>query len=144
MSARANYGTHPAAIAEVLDAVGDAAMVLSYEEDRAFAAVSLNRFGAIGSVRLDWHGVEVLERSDVFDGGQLRRMVRGYADASELAVMFWGNLTVPSVALEACMVAVHAETVLECSAECWIYLVDSGVLIEFQDGEGFTAGRVPD
>ncbi|MFF1678841.1 hypothetical protein ACFVYG_22735 [Streptomyces sp. NPDC058256] len=50
MSAKANYGTHPAAIAEVLDAVGDAAMVLSYEEDRAFAAVSLNRFGAIGSV----------------------------------------------------------------------------------------------
>ncbi len=32
-----------------LEAFGDAAVVLSYEEDRTFAALSLSRFGAVGS-----------------------------------------------------------------------------------------------
>lgn len=63
--------------------------------------------------------------------------------ASELAVVFWGNLAVPSVALEAALVASHAEAVLECSPECWIHLTDSEVLVEFQDGEGLMVGRVP-
>ncbi|MEU9288242.1 hypothetical protein AB0D57_26965 [Streptomyces sp. NPDC048275] len=138
------YGTHPEAIAEVVAAVGDAAVVLSYEEDRAFAAVSLSRFGAVGSTRLDWHGVEVLERSTAFDGAQLRRMVHDHGDGTELAVVFWSNLAVPSVALEAGTVATHAETLLDCSPECWVYLADSRMLIEFQDGEGATVGRVPD
>ncbi|MFF3459659.1 hypothetical protein ACFYXH_36270 [Streptomyces sp. NPDC002730] len=137
------YGTQPERIAGVLEALGESGMVLSYEEDRAFAALSLERFGAVGSSRLDWHGAEVIERCGAFDGGQLRRMVGTYAGANELVVVFWANLAVPSVALEAALVARHAEAVLECSPECWIYLTDSGVLIEFQDGEGLTAGRVP-
>jgi hypothetical protein len=69
--------------------------------------------------------------------------VRAYTRANELAVVFWGNLAVPSLGLEGAQVAAHAETVLECSPECWTYFTDSGVLIEFQDGEGLTAGRVP-
>ncbi|MHA5052619.1 hypothetical protein [Streptomyces sp. SD15] len=127
----------------LLEVVGESAMVLSFHEDRTFAALSLGRFGAVGSTRLDWHGAEVIERCEAFDAGQLRRLVVTYAGANELAVVFWGNLAVPSVALEAALVASHAEAVLERSPECWIYLTDSGVLIEFQDGEGLTAGRVP-
>ena len=59
-------------------------MVLSFQEDRTFAALK----------------------------------------ADELAVVFWSNLAVPSVALPAALVAVQAEAVLGCSPECWIYLVD--------------------
>lgn len=143
LSAGSGYGVHPEVIAEVLAAVGDAAVVLSYEEDRAFAAVGLSRFGAVGSTRLDWGGVEVLERSAAFDGAELRRVLHNRGDKRELAVVFWSNLAVPSVALEVDVVATHAETLLDCSPECWIYLTDSRVLIEFQDGEGFTVGRVP-
>lgn len=142
LSAEVGYGTQPV-IAALLAAVGGAAVVLSYDEDRSFAALSLSRFGSVGSSRLDWSGVEVLQRSPAFDGGELRGLLRGLARLDELAVVFWGNLAVPSLALEAGLVATHADAILECCFECWIYLVDSGVLIEFQDGEGFTAGRVP-
>ncbi|MEU3887991.1 hypothetical protein [Streptomyces sp. NPDC029041] len=41
------------------------------------------------------------------------------------------------------MVEAQADAILECGYECWISLADSGVVIEFQDGEGFTAGRAP-
>ncbi|GAA0612341.1 hypothetical protein [Streptomyces crystallinus] len=57
--------------------------------------------------------------------------------------MFWSNFAVPSVALGAAVIASHADTVLDCSPACWIFLTDSGVLIEFQDGEGFMVGRIP-
>jgi hypothetical protein len=144
LTARSGYGTHPEVIAEVLAAIGDSAVVLSYEEDRAIAGVSLSRFGAVGSTRLDWNGAEVLERSTAFDGAELRRLVHDYGDERELAVVFWSNLAAPSVALDANVVAIHAETLLDCSPESWIYLADSGVLIEFQEGDGFTVGRVPD
>ncbi|WP_438268020.1 CDI toxin immunity protein [Kitasatospora purpeofusca] len=137
------YGTHAEPLARVLEAVGDSAMLLSYEEDRAFAALSLGRFPSVGSSRLDWDGAEVIERCEAFDSGQLNRMVRAYAGAGELAVVFWSNLAVPSVAMEAALVAEHADEVLEVSPECWIYLTDSKVLVEFQDGKGLTVGQVP-
>ncbi|MFJ8946337.1 hypothetical protein ACIRG4_24415 [Streptomyces sp. NPDC102395] len=143
MGAEASYGTQADVIAVLLRSVGDAAVVLAYDEDRTFAALSLNRFGSVGSCRLDWHGAEVLHRSPAFDGGELRRLLGSLASPDELAVLFWGNLAVPSLASEAGLLATHADAVLECCPECWVYLVDSGVLIEFQDGEGFTAGRVP-
>ncbi|MEU8832216.1 hypothetical protein [Streptomyces sp900116325] len=137
------YGVHRAAIAHILAAVRDAAIVLSYEEDRSFAAASLSRFSAVGSTRLDWQAAEVVERSTGFDGAELRRLLHDHGDKGELVVVFWGSLAVPSVILEAALAALHAETLLDCSPECWIYLTDSRVLIEFQDGEGFTVGRVP-
>ncbi|MEU7513016.1 hypothetical protein AB0B13_13545 [Streptomyces sp. NPDC042898] len=137
------YGTHPEGIAALLEVSGASTMVLSFREDRALAALSVGRFGAVGSTRLDWSGAEVSERSDAFDADELRRLMASCAGVDELAVVFWSNLAVPSVALAAAVVADHAEAVLECSPECWIYLTDSDVLIEFQDGEGFTAGRVP-
>ncbi|MFJ8585864.1 hypothetical protein ACIRD2_14545 [Streptomyces sp. NPDC093595] len=143
MSAEAAYGTQPGTIAAVLRAAGDAAMVLSYAEDRACAALALNRFGAIGSTRLDWHGAEVLRRSPAFDGAGLRSLLHAFAGPDELAVVSWGNLAVPSIALEARVAATCADEILDCGPECWIHLVDSDVLIEFQDGEGFTAGRPP-
>jgi hypothetical protein len=143
LGAEAGYGTHPEVIAALLAAIGDAAMVLSCEEDRSFAAVSLSRFGSVGSSRLDWSGVEVLQRSPDFDGEGLRELLSGLARPDELAVVFWGNLAVPSLALKIGLVEAQADAILKCGYECWIYLVDSGVVIEFQDGEGFTAGRVP-
>ncbi|MFG2307619.1 hypothetical protein ACGFS9_02845 [Streptomyces sp. NPDC048566] len=130
-------------IAELLCVLGDAAMVLSYDEDRAFAALSLSRFDSVGSARLDWRGAEVLQYSPAFDGGELRKLLGGLAGPDDLAIVFWGNLAVPSIALEAGLVAAHGDAVVACCFECWIYLVDSGALIEFQDGEGFTVGRVP-
>ncbi|CAM5470501.1 hypothetical protein SATRM34S_03185 [Streptomyces atroolivaceus] len=143
LSARAGYGTHPEVIAAIVEAAGDAVMVLSYDEDRSLAESGLSRFGPAGSARLDWSGAEVLHRSPAFDGEGLKALMREFAPPDELAVVFWGNLAVPSLALEASLVAEHADAVLECGHQCWVHLVDSGVLIEFQDGEGFTAGRIP-
>jgi hypothetical protein len=143
VSAEIGYGAQPDVIAALLAAAGGRAVVLSYDEDRSFAALSLSRFGSVGSSRLDWSGVEVLQSSPAFDGGELRGLLGGLARPDELAVVFWGNLAVPSLALEVGLVAKHADSILECCSECWVYLVDSGILIEFQDGEGFTAGRVP-
>ncbi|WP_058043754.1 hypothetical protein [Streptomyces roseifaciens] len=122
-------------------------MVLTYAEDRAFAALSLGRFPSVGSTRLDWDGAEVIERRDGFDAAELRRTVRAHATADELAVVFWDNFVVPTVALDAALVADQAEAVLEWVARCWIFLAASasasGLLIEFQDGEGLTVARVP-
>ncbi|MDF3144261.1 MULTISPECIES: hypothetical protein [unclassified Streptomyces] len=144
LSARAGYGTQPEVIAALVHTVGEAAaVVLSYDEDRTVAALGLNRFGTIGSTRLDWRGAEVLERSAAFDAAQLRDLLRRHTQPGETAVVFWGNLAVPSVALDAGLLAAHADTVLECCHECWVHLLDAGLLIEFQDGEGFTVGRVP-
>ncbi|MFF4249087.1 hypothetical protein ACFYY2_32155 [Streptomyces sp. NPDC001822] len=143
MRAEMGYGTQLEVVAPLMAAVRGGAMVLSYAESRAFAALGLNRFGSVGSTRLDWTGAEILRTSTAFDGEGLRELLRGLARPDELAVVFWGNLAVPVVALEAGAVAVHADAVLECGYECWIHLVDSEVLVEFQDGEGFTAGRVP-
>ncbi|MEU0306591.1 hypothetical protein [Streptomyces cyaneofuscatus] len=134
---------HPEPIAALLAAAGEAAMVLTYAEDRAFAGVSLNRFASVNSTRLDWRGAEVLERSEEFDGDGLRKMVRRYGAEGELVVIFWGNHAVPSVALEAEAVAAHAEMVVGSCYECWLYFTDGHVLIEFQDGEGFVAARIP-
>ncbi|MFD8973190.1 hypothetical protein [Streptomyces sp. NPDC059593] len=143
MSAHEVYGTHPEYIAEVLGHLGKDVLLLSYEEQRRFASVSLNRFGAIGSARLDWHGAEVVERRDAFDGEALAALLRIHAGPDELVVVFWDNLAVPSIALPASLAARHAEAILgECYA-CWFLLTDSGILIEFQDGEGLTAGRPP-
>ncbi|CUM39484.1 hypothetical protein BN2537_7933 [Streptomyces venezuelae] len=137
------YGTHPEYIAEILGLLGEDVLLLSYEEQRRFAAVSLNRFGAIGSARLDWHGAEVVERRDGFDGEALASLLVAHAGPEELVVVFWDNLAVPSIALSASLLARHAEAILgECYA-CWFLLTDSGMLIEFQDGEGLTAGRPP-
>ncbi|MET7846109.1 hypothetical protein ABZT45_48085 [Streptomyces sp. NPDC005356] len=132
MSASEGYGTHPEEIAALLEAVGESMMVLSFREDRSFAALSVERFRAVGSTRLDWSGAVVIERCESFDADELRRLMASCARADELAVVFWSNLAVPSVVVEAALVAGHAEAVLECSPECWIYLTDSGVLIEFQ------------
>ncbi|MFJ9982021.1 hypothetical protein [Streptomyces cyaneofuscatus] len=137
------YGAHPEPIAALLAAAGEAAIVLTYAEDRAFAGVSLNRFASVNSTRLDWRGVEVLERSEEFDGDGLREMVRRHGAEGELVVVFWGNHAVPSVALEAEAVAAHAEMVVGSCYECWLYFTDGHVLIEFQDGEGFVAARIP-
>ncbi|CAM5275728.1 hypothetical protein STANM309S_04920 [Streptomyces tanashiensis] len=46
MGAAEVYGTHPEEIAALLNAVGASAMVLSFPEDRAFAALSVGRFKA--------------------------------------------------------------------------------------------------
>lgn len=134
---------HPEQIAGLLAAAGDAAIVLTYAEDRAFAGVSLNRFASVNSTRLDWQGVEVLERSEEFDGDGLREMVRRYGGEGEFVVVFWGDQVVPTVALETEAVAAHAEMVVGSCYECWLYFTDGHVLIEFQDGEGFVAARVP-
>ncbi|MCD9903011.1 hypothetical protein LUR56_29880 [Streptomyces sp. MT29] len=90
-----------------------------------------------------WRGVEVLERSEEFDGDGLREMARRYGGEDELVVIYWGNHAVPSVALEAEAVAAHAEMVVGSCYECWLYCTDGHVLIEFQDGEGFVAARIP-
>lgn len=128
----------------MVHAVGEAAaVVLSYDENRAVAAMGLNRFGTVGSTRLDWRGAEVVERSSAFDGAQLRELLLRHAPAGETAVVFWGNLAVPSVALDAGLLAAHADTVVECCPEFWVHLMDARLLIEFQDGEGFTVGQVP-
>lgn len=58
--------------------------------------------------------------------------------------MFWGSHVVPAVALEAEVAAAQAEMVVGSCRECWLYFADGGTLIEFQDGEGFVAARVPD
>ncbi|MFE2413425.1 hypothetical protein ACFXDE_34325 [Kitasatospora sp. NPDC059408] len=55
----------------------------------------------------------------------------------------WRGEVVPEHDGKAALVADHAEAVVDASRACWIYLTGSGVLIEFQDGEGLTAGRVP-
>lgn len=143
MGAGTAYGTQRETIAPLLEAVGHAGMILSYDENRAFAAQSLNRFGAVGSTRLDWRDAEVLHRCSSFDGAALHRMLRAVANPGELAIVFWGNLCVPSIALDSDLLALHADAALASCYECWIHLVDSEVLIEFQDGEGFTAGRIP-
>ncbi|MFZ4268315.1 hypothetical protein [Streptomyces arboris] len=106
------YGMYPEDIAALLAAAGEAAIVLTYEEDRAFADLSLNRFASVNSTRLDWQGVEVLERSEEFGGNGLRALLRRYGGEGELVVVFWGNHAVPSVALEAEAVAAHAEMVV--------------------------------
>lgn len=137
------YGMYPEDIAALLAAAGEAAIVLTYEEDRAFADLSLNRFASVNSTRLDWQGVEVLERSEEFGGNGLRALLRRYGGEGELVVVFWGNHAVPSVALEAEVMAAHAEMVVGSCYECWLYFTDGRVLIEFQDGEGFVAARVP-
>ncbi|MFE7583855.1 hypothetical protein ACFU5Y_20140 [Streptomyces gardneri] len=143
MSAREVYGTHPEYIAEVLDLLGEDVLLLSYEEQRRFASVSLDRFGAIGSARLDWRGAEVVERRDDFDGKALASVLGAHAGPDELVVVFWDNLVVPSIALPASLAARHAEAILGEGYACWLLLMDSGMLIEFQDGEGLTAGRPP-
>ncbi|MFD3532478.1 hypothetical protein [Streptomyces sp. NPDC058664] len=143
MTAREGYGKHPEYIAEVLDLLGEDVLLLSYEEEREFASVSLNRFPAIGSARLDWHGAEVVERRDGFDGDALAALLGAHAGPDELVIVFWDNFAVPSIGLPAALAARHAGAILEQGYACWILLTDGGILIEFQDGEGLTAGRPP-
>ncbi len=59
---RVGYGTQPEVIAALVHAVGEAAG-LSYDEDRTVAALGLDRFGTVGSTRLDRQGAKALERS---------------------------------------------------------------------------------
>lgn len=72
------YGMYPRDTAALLAAAGEAAIVLTYADHRAFTDISLDRFASVNSTRLDWRGVEVLERSEEFDGDELREMARRY------------------------------------------------------------------
>ncbi|MFG2923446.1 hypothetical protein ACGFYA_18305 [Streptomyces sp. NPDC048305] len=141
MGAIEGYGTQGEGVEALLNAAGPSAMVLSFREDRTFAALSLDRFGSVRSTRLDWSGAEVLERTSGFDAAELCRLVGEYGGGG-LGVVFPGNLCVPSVAVDLALVGAYADAVLDCP-ECWVFLVDHGVLIEFQDGEGFVVARVP-
>ncbi|MFF0477186.1 hypothetical protein [Streptomyces sp. NPDC004284] len=141
--ARESYGTHPEYISAVLDLLGGDALLLSYEEQRTYAEASLNRFEAIGSARVDWRGAEVVERKEEFDGEALAALLHTHAGPDELVIVFWDNLAVPSIALTAARASRHAAALLDQGPTCWFFLTDSGILIEFQDGEGFTTGRPP-
>ncbi|MER5202830.1 hypothetical protein [Streptomyces sp. NPDC002825] len=143
MSAHESYGTHPEYIAEVLDLLGEDVLLLSYGEQRAFAEASLNRFEPIGSARLNWQGVEVTARTEEFDGEALAALLHTHAAPDELVIVFWDNLLIPTIALPATLASRHAETILDQGPTCWLFLPDGGILIEFQDGEGFTAGSPP-
>ncbi|MFE3519704.1 hypothetical protein [Streptomyces sp. NPDC059166] len=142
MGAIEGYGTQREAVEALLGAAGPSAMVLSFREDRAFAALSLNCFGSFGSTRLDWSVAEVLERTSGFDAAELCRLVGEYGEGGGLGVVFPGNLCVPSVAVDLALVGAYADALLDCP-ECWVFLVEQAVLIEFQDGEGFVVARVP-
>ncbi|MFC8951070.1 hypothetical protein ACFT8P_00280 [Streptomyces sp. NPDC057101] len=143
MNARETYGTRPEYIGEILGLLGEDAVRLSYDEHREFAATSLNRFPAIGSVRLDRSVADVVDRRDTFDGATLASLLDAHAGPDELVVVFWDNLPPPSIALPAPLAARHAAAILDEGPTCWLLLTDSGTLIEFQDGEGFTTGRPP-
>lgn len=143
MNPREAYGTHPEYIGATLGLLGEDAIRLSYDEHREFAATSLNRFPAVGSVRLDWSGADVLDRRDSFDGPTLAALLTAHAGPDELVIVFWDNLLPPSIALPAPLAARHAAAILDEAPTCWLLLTDSGILIEFQDGEGFTTGGPP-
>ncbi|MEU2232318.1 hypothetical protein [Streptomyces vietnamensis] len=143
MSARESYGTHPEYIADVLNLLGDETLLLTYEEHRAFAEVSLNRFEAIGSARVNWRGTEVVERTEEFGAETLVTLLHTHAAPDELVIVFWDNLLVPTIALPSALAARHADTILDQGSTCWLFLTDKGLLIEFQDGEAFTVGRPP-
>ncbi|MFJ8658430.1 hypothetical protein [Streptomyces sp. NPDC093795] len=143
MNARGGYGSHPEYIGKVLGLLGEDVLLLSYEDQREFAAASLNRFRTIGSARLDWRGAHVVERCEAYDGAALASLLGVHAGPDELVVVFWDNFVVPSIALPAASAARHAGAILDEGYACWILLTDSGILIEFQDGEGMTVGTPP-
>ncbi|MFF1680954.1 hypothetical protein ACFVYG_33555 [Streptomyces sp. NPDC058256] len=60
-------------------------MVLSCEEDRAFAALSLSCLGAIGSVRLDWHALRHFYASVLLDAWENITAAPKYLGHSDLA-----------------------------------------------------------
>ncbi|WP_030693124.1 hypothetical protein [Streptomyces globisporus] len=143
MSARESYGTRPEYIAEVLALLGEDALLLSYEEQRAFAEVSLDRFEAIGSGRLDWRGAEVVEKREDFGGGALAALLGAHAAPDELVIVFWDNLLVPTIGTTAALAARHADAIVDQGPVFWLFLADEELLIEFQDGEAFRVGRPP-
>ncbi|GAA4553867.1 hypothetical protein [Amycolatopsis samaneae] len=147
------YGTHPAALQDLLDEIGpvESALVhqLSREEDDALAAVSRRRFpvdrATTGAV--DWSGAVVLEQSleeDYEDAARvLGEVVLRHSPAASEVVVFWGNLVIPTVRLPARLAAANAGELIDTGDDVWIYLPDGNVLVEYWHSGRITAGIIP-
>ena len=150
-SARESYGTHPQALRDLRTALGTENRLLhelSWEEDQALAAVSLNLFPARSFFDgLTWPDDAVLAQAVEPEYEQAARLlgdlILQHSAEHADAVVFWGNLALPTVRLPARLAAANAGELMDTGDDVWIYLPDRGVLVEYWHSGRITAGKVP-
>ncbi|MFD2469927.1 hypothetical protein [Amycolatopsis silviterrae] len=147
--ARPNYGTYPQALQDLRTALGPENRLLhelSWEEDQALAAVSLELFpGRFDGLR--WPDENVLTQAAEPDYERAARLlgdlIRQHSPKHADAVVFWGNLSIPTVRLPARLAAANAGELMDTGDDVWIYLPDRNVLVEYWHSGRITAGTVP-
>ncbi|MFF4898385.1 hypothetical protein [Streptomyces sp. NPDC001068] len=121
-------------------------MILDAAENEKFEAVSLNRFPHSEWTGIDWDHSAFSEQ--VFTSGEpeAAQLISGWLSlvpADGLAVVFWGNVRVPAVAMPVGCAARNAEEILYTSDDVWLFVVDEGFLIEYLHDGRLTAAHVP-
>jgi hypothetical protein len=121
-------------------------MILDAAENEKFESVSLNRFPQSAWTGIDWDRSVFSEQ--VFTAGEteaaeLMSRWLSVLPAGGLAVVFWGNIRVPAVAMSVGCAVKYAEEILYTSDDVWVFVVDDGILLEYQHDGRLTAAHVP-
>ncbi|WP_406636364.1 hypothetical protein [Amycolatopsis sp. WGS_07] len=142
------YGTYRQALRDLRTALGPENRLLhelSWEEDQALAAVSLTLFPARFD-GLGWPAEHVLTQAVEPDYERAARLlgdlVLQHSPEHADAVVFWGNLAIPTVRLPARLAAANAGELMDTGDDVWIYLPDRNVLVEYWHSGRITAGKL--
>jgi hypothetical protein len=150
VTAEEQYGRHADALEPFLRILNEdersAISILSYAEDRSFAADSINRFPQ-GWSGIDWERSEFLVQhhyEDFTDAARLlQELLARHALDSSLLVITWGNLLIPALAMPVALARAHPSEVLDICDDLWLFAVDEGVIIEHHHSGVLTASRIP-
>ncbi|NYV75457.1 hypothetical protein [Streptomyces sp. UH6] len=141
------YGRYPELLPEfVRDARGEdgrQVVVLRWEESQELARLSLSRFPAWNSVSLDWSAVPPVESVEWDDGAGFAAVLRRYGAGADAVVVFWGDLSVPTVVMPVDVAVRRAAELWDVGPEFWTYPLDGDVLVEARWGSPVVVGRIP-
>ncbi|WP_414942002.1 hypothetical protein [Amycolatopsis sp. cmx-11-51] len=149
-----HYGTHPNSLRPLFDAIGSDRRVLVRQltlvEDNEYGSVSVNRFpiDLATTGAKDWSVTRIVEQRvehDYDDAARvLGELIVRNTDPRAEAIVFWGNVVIPSIGIPARLAAANAGLLMDIGDDVWIYLPDKDIVIEYWHSGRITAGEIPD
>jgi len=148
-----HYGTHPGALQDLREAIPEneraLLRILTADENDELAGASLRNFpysGALGGA-IDWAAAsfieQVLEEGYVKASGRFGEFILKYASPESDAVIFWGNMVIPTVRLPARLAAENAGELMDTGDDVWIYFAEERILVEYWHSGSITAAKIP-
>lgn len=148
-----HYGTYPGALQDLREAIpeGERGLLrtLVAVEDDELAGASLRKFphGEASGGAIDWAAAgsieQALEEDYLEASRRFSEFILRYASPESDAVIFWGNIAIPTVRLPARLAAENAGELIDTGDDVWIYLAEEGILVEYWHSGMITVAKIP-